>query len=73
MNKDNILIFTQFKEMTRKGEYVPVLLEEDLQQGFVVKADDDIPDLTLIAEYVGEVDLARNRLFDQNDSIMDLL
>jgi len=29
--------------------------------------------LTLICEYTGEVHLARNKLFDSNDSIMELL
>ena len=59
--------------MSRKGDYIPVIIEEDIKQGFIVRADDDIPDLTLVAEYVGEVDFVRERLFDNNDSIMDLL
>jgi hypothetical protein len=29
--------------------------------------------LTLITEYTGDVTLARNKIFDKNDSIMDLL
>jgi len=29
--------------------------------------------MTLICEYVGEVDTSRNRVFDKNDSIMELL
>ena len=29
--------------------------------------------LTLICEYAGIVDIARNHIFDNNDSIMDLL
>ena len=29
--------------------------------------------LTIICEYTGEVHLARNKLFDKNDSIMELL
>ncbi len=73
MDKANIAIFKQFKEMTRSGNYAPVMVEEDKNQGFIVRADDDIPRLTLIAEYVGDVDYARNRVFDKNDSIMDLL
>ena len=59
--------------MSRKGDYLPVLVEEDIKQGFIVRADEDIPNLTLVAEYVGEVEFARSRLFDNNDSIMDLL
>jgi len=39
-----------------------------------VRAAADIPELTLICEYVGEVDFARNHIFDKkNDSIMELL
>ena len=59
--------------MTRNGNYAPVIVEEDKNQGFIVRADEDIPRLTLISEYVGQVDFARNRVFDKNDSIMDLL
>jgi len=33
----------------------------------------DIHKFTLICEYSGEVDFARNKLFHKNDSIMDLL
>jgi len=73
MDKVNIEIFCKFKEMTRNGNYPPVMVEEDKNQGFIVRADENIPKMTLIAEYVGEVDFARNRVFDKNDSIMDLL
>jgi hypothetical protein len=73
MDRENVLLFKKFKEMTRNGDYAPVIVEEDKIQGFVVRADEDIPRLTLISEYVGEVDFARNRVFDKNDSIMDLL
>ena len=39
-----------------------------------MRAQEDIKLGTLITEYVGEVDFARNHIFDrQNDSIMDLL
>ena len=45
-----------------------------MKQGFVVRAAADILELTLICEYVGEVDFARNHIFDKkNDSIMELL
>jgi [histone H3]-lysine27 N-methyltransferase len=39
----------------------------------MVKALDNIPELTLICEYSGEIDSARNHLFTKNDSIMVLL
>jgi len=70
----NTMRFHAFKELTRKGQYVPVAVEEDKIQGFVVRAQEDIKLGTLITEYVGEVDFARNNIFNKsNDSIMDLL
>lgn len=73
MDQQNLELFNKFKEMTRNGNYAPVNVIEDKLQGFIVQAAENIPSRTLIAEYVGEVDFARNRLFDKNDSIMDLL
>lgn len=73
MDKDNITVFKEFKKMSRMGNYVPVTIEPDKVQGFVVRAEEDIAEMTLISEYVGDVDFARNRIFDKNDSIMDLL
>lgn len=73
MDVENLAIFKNFKEMTRNGNYAPLYVIEDKMQGYIVQAAEDIPKYTLLAEYVGEVDFARNRLFDKNDSIMDLL
>lgn len=73
MDEPTLRVFQKFKEMSRKGDYAPVNVIEDKLQGFVVQAMEDIPKYTLISEYVGEVDYARNRLYDSNDSIMDLL
>lgn len=73
MDIENLAVFKNFKEMTKNGNYAPLHVIEDKKQGFVVQAAEDIPRYTLISEYVGEVDFARNRLFDTNDSIMDLL
>lgn len=42
-------------------------------QGYVVEATAPIPNLTLICEYVGEVDYTRHHLFDGEDDIMDLI
>ena len=47
-----------------------MLVLEDEIQGFIVKAAKVIPKLTLLCEYVGEVDYSCNRLFDNNDSLM---
>lgn len=38
-----------------------------------MRAIDDIQALTLICEYSGDVTLARKKIFDTNDSIMDLI
>lgn len=73
MDPENLAIFRNFKEMTRNGNYAPLHVVEDKQQGFIVQAAEEIPKYTLICEYVGDVDFARNRLFDKSDSIMDLL
>ncbi|EGR29796.1 SET domain protein [Ichthyophthirius multifiliis] len=59
--------------MTRQGKYGPLLVEENKLQGFVVRACENIKARTLLCEYVGQVDFARNHIFDNNDSIMDLL
>jgi len=55
------------REFKFKQIYINIIL------GFIVKALDLILEKTLICEYVGEVDFARNKIFDENDSIMDLL
>ena len=73
MDIENLTVFKSFKEMSRNGNYAPLYVIEDKMQGYIVQAAEDIPKYTLIAEYVGEVDYARNRVFDENDSIMDLL
>lgn len=69
----NKKIYYKFKEMSRKAEYCALEILLDEVQGFVVKATADIPNLTLICEYTGEVCLARDKLFDKNDSIMELI
>jgi len=40
---------------------------------FTVEADRSIKDLTIITEYVGDVDFLKNRENDEGDSIMTLL
>ena len=41
--------------------------------GFHVEAAVDLPDLSLICEYLGEVRTSRQTVFNTNDSIMELL
>ena len=66
-------IYYKFKERSRKGEYPPVEIIDDPIQRFIVKAIDDISMNTLICEYTGEVTLLRKKIFDRNDSIMELI
>jgi hypothetical protein len=40
---------------------------------FVVEADSAIKDLTIVAEYIGDVDYMSNRERDEGDSIIGLL
>ena len=73
LNEENKKKYYAFKEKSRKGIYAPVEVVDDPEQRFIVKALDEMVTNTLICEYTGEVSLARNRLFDDNDSIMDLI
>ena len=45
----------------------------DDMQGFYVKAAADLPELTLLAEYLGQVRTDQQTMYDTNDSIMELL
>ena len=66
-------IYYKFKERSRKGEYAPIEIIDDPIQRFIVKAIDDISMNTIICEYTGEVTLLRKKIFDHNDSIMELI
>ena len=48
-------------------------MHHDPIQGFYVAAADDLPELTLIAEYLGQVRTDMQTRLDVNDSIMELL
>ncbi|GBG71922.1 hypothetical protein CBR_g10858 [Chara braunii] len=73
MPKTSRAAYALCKEMTKRGECAPLLVRHDSKQGFVVEAADAIPDLTIIAEYTGDVDFVRNRENDPGDCIMGLL
>ena len=73
ISKYNKTIYYKFKERSRKGEYAPIKIIDDPIQRFIVKAIDDIPMNTIICEYSGEVNLLRKKIFDKNDSIMELI
>ncbi|KAF7077487.1 hypothetical protein CFC21_082041 [Triticum aestivum] len=61
------------KRMMEQGEWPPLLVVFDPVEGFTVEADRHIKDLTIITEYVGDVDYLRNREHDDGDSMMTLL
>eukprot|EP00743_Colponemidia_sp_Colp-15_P006939 GILK01007488.1.p1 GENE.GILK01007488.1~~GILK01007488.1.p1 ORF type:complete len:364 (+),score=60.91 GILK01007488.1:90-1181(+) len=73
LDENNHKVFMRFKEFSRRADYAPLLVVNDPDQGYVVEAAEDIPDLTLIAEYAGEVDTVRNRIDDNVDDMMDLI
>ncbi|GLJ55843.1 hypothetical protein SUGI_1199130 [Cryptomeria japonica] len=59
--------------MYKRGEWPPLMVVYDSLEGFTVEADHFIKDLTIITEYVGDVDHLRNREKDEGDSMMTLL
>ncbi|KAH7543810.1 hypothetical protein ACOSP7_031403 [Xanthoceras sorbifolium] len=61
------------KSMMNRGEWPPLMVIYDPKEGFTVQADRFIRDLTIITEYVGDVDYLRNRENDDGDSTMTLL
>ncbi|KAL9313835.1 hypothetical protein ACSQ67_019287 [Phaseolus vulgaris] len=59
--------------MSKRGEFPPFMVVYDLCQGYTVEADDLIKDMTVVAEYTGDVDYLHNRERDDCDSMMTLL
>lgn len=51
----------------------PLMVASDPVEGFTVQADRYIEDLSIITEYVGDVDYLKNREHDDGDSMMTLL
>ena len=51
----------------------PVIIKSDDVTGFYMEAAQDIPSLTLLCEYVGQVRTAFQSRTSTNDSIMELL
>ena len=69
MLPSDVRVYKQFKEQSRKGSNVPVKVEYDNIQGYVVKASKPIDKYTLISEYSGEVIEYKDDL--KSDSIME--
>ncbi|TVU33613.1 hypothetical protein EJB05_25438, partial [Eragrostis curvula] len=71
--KEDVETLNLCKRMMERGEWPPLLVVYDPVEGFTVEADRFIKDLTIITEYVGDVDFLRNREHDDGDSMMTLL
>lgn len=71
--KENQEIVRQLRRREELGILPPVILKHHPQAGFYVEAAQDMKELTLLCEYAGEVRTCRQMIFDQNDSIMELL
>ncbi|KAF9593763.1 hypothetical protein IFM89_025230 [Coptis chinensis] len=61
------------KNMMERGEWPPLMVIFDSEEGFTVEADKFIKDLTIITEYTGDVDYLKNREYGDGDSMMTLL
>lgn len=73
MSKGNLRVFSQFKQLSCKGNYAPVQVVYDKIQGYVVQAIEDIGAMTLICEYAGQVYTYRDQMFTKSDAMMTLL
>ncbi|KAH7284142.1 hypothetical protein KP509_34G040900 [Ceratopteris richardii] len=73
MKKEDKASYQKCKEMCKRGDCPPLLVKFDSHEGFVVEADGFIKDLTIVAEYTGDVDYMSKRENDDGDSIMGLL
>ncbi|XP_019189085.1 PREDICTED: histone-lysine N-methyltransferase ATXR6-like [Ipomoea nil] len=73
MSKEDAETLNLCKKMMERGEWPPLLVVFDPKEGFTVEADRSIRDLTIITEYVGDVDYLKNRENDDGDSMMTLL
>ncbi|XP_073012288.1 histone-lysine N-methyltransferase ATXR6 [Typha latifolia] len=73
LSKEDAETLNFCKRMMERGECPPLLVVYDSLEGFTVEADRFIKDLTIITEYVGDVDFLNNREHDEGDSMMTLL
>ncbi|CAI9774198.1 unnamed protein product [Fraxinus pennsylvanica] len=73
LSKEDAETLSMCKNMMERGEWPPLMVVFDPLEGFTVEADKNIRDLTIITEYVGDVDYLRNRENDDGDSMMTLL
>uniref|UniRef100_A0A1J3DQD0 [histone H3]-lysine(27) N-methyltransferase n=1 Tax=Noccaea caerulescens TaxID=107243 RepID=A0A1J3DQD0_NOCCA len=72
--KEGVETLALCKNMMIRGECPPLMVVFDPFEGFTVEADRCIKDLTIITEYVGDVDYLSNREDNYDgDSMMTLL
>ncbi|CDP04739.1 unnamed protein product [Coffea canephora] len=71
--KENVETLEYCKLMEKSGLCPPLMVVFDSCEGYTVEADGPIKDLTLIAEYAGDVDYMKKRECDDCDSLMTLL
>ncbi|KAJ6748742.1 HISTONE-LYSINE N-METHYLTRANSFERASE ATXR6 [Salix purpurea] len=74
LSKEDTETLNLCKRMMNRGKFGSVVQYTCLiVTGFTVEADRFIKDLTIITEYVGDVDYLKNRENDDGDSMMTLL
>ncbi|GKV25560.1 hypothetical protein SLEP1_g34981 [Rubroshorea leprosula] len=73
LSKEDTETLNLCKKMMERGECPPLMVVFDSNEGFTVQADRGIRDLTIITEYVGDVDYLEKREYDDGDSMMTLL
>ena len=73
MNREDAETVARCQRMMARGEWPPLVVAYDPVEGFTVEGDRCIRDLTIITEYVGDVDFLHNREHDDGDSIVTLL
>ncbi|CAN0922624.1 Histone-lysine N-methyltransferase ATXR6 [Linum grandiflorum] len=73
LSKENTETLNLCKRMMDRGECPPLMVVFDPLEGFTVEADRFIKDLTIVTEYVGDVDYLEKRENDDGDSMMTLL
>ncbi|KAH6833351.1 TRITHORAX-RELATED PROTEIN 5 [Perilla frutescens var. hirtella] len=73
LSKEDTETLEYCRAMCRRGEFPPLTVIFDLLEGYTVEADGPIKDMTIVAEYAGDMDFIKNREKDDCDSMMTLL
>ncbi|KAJ9541359.1 hypothetical protein OSB04_027865 [Centaurea solstitialis] len=73
LSKEDTKTLEYCRAMLKRGECPPLLVVYDSCEGYTVEADGPIKDMTLVTEYIGDVDFIKNRKHDDCDSMMTLL